>query len=95
MFNRKNIIAGILTWIGVGVIVLGGIFGLMLGVTAMNIYGSVGLWWLTPLGYWVSGFIFGMLFIGLAEVIEQLHKLNARNNPIKPTDSDDFVLLND
>lgn len=90
--KKENLIAQILFIIGVVVIALGFIIGLITGYTVVDFVdyggfvdyeyhedngvstfiGSVVLTWTA------SGFISGMLFIGLAEIVELLHKINLK-----------------
>ncbi|WMT42335.1 hypothetical protein RE628_08070 [Paenibacillus sp. D2_2] len=84
MFSKKNKIANVLLWVGVSIIVIGLISGLVMGEDSET--------FLLTIIYWVSGFLSGMFFIALAEIIEQLHKINL--NLSKDPDQDDLELLN-
>ncbi|CAH1200608.1 hypothetical protein PAECIP111893_01496 [Paenibacillus plantiphilus] len=92
--SRKNKIAIALIWIGVLNIVVGFILGIMLGRENVGTYTDryEQIWPLTFI-YWISGFVSGMFFVGLSEIIEQLHKINLKLG--KESENDELELLND
>lgn len=92
MYSRQNKIANILFWIGVIEIVAGFILGLSLGNVEVSRYRNEQIWSVTFI-WWIASFVSGMLIIGISEIIEQLHKLNIKNNKV-PEDND-LELLDD
>ncbi|GIP56601.1 hypothetical protein MKX50_10690 [Paenibacillus sp. FSL W8-0186] len=87
MFSKNNKIAVVLLWTGFSVIAAGIIAGIIIGD---DDYERL---WLVTFVYWVSGFLSGLFFIALSEIIEQLHKLNMKPN--KEPEDDELILLND
>ncbi|WP_019638137.1 hypothetical protein [Paenibacillus fonticola] len=87
MFSKNNKIAVVLLWTGLSIIAAGIIGGIILG------YDDYERLWLVTFVYWVSGFLSGVFFIALSEIIEQLHKLNMKSN--KEPEDDELILLND
>ncbi|GGH18810.1 hypothetical protein [Paenibacillus segetis] len=90
MLDKENKISIILAWIGIIYIVVGFILGLVLGKDSD---GYEQVWSLTFI-WWVGGLISGMFFIGLSEIIEQLHRINMKLRK-EPVNDDDLILLND
>lgn len=87
LFSKNNKIAVVLLWTGFSVIAAGIIAGIIIGD---DDYERL---WLVTFVYWVSGFLSGLFFIALSEIIEQLHKLNMKPN--KEPEDDELILLND
>lgn len=87
LFNKKNEIAGILTFIGGIEILAGFILGLILGVEDVgSTYSSnYEVTWSIVLMWGSIGFVSGMFIIGIAEIIEQLHTLNHKDTEVKNT----------
>ncbi|MFC3745547.1 hypothetical protein [Paenibacillus sp. GCM10012306] len=94
MLEREKKISGVLTWIGIVIIAAGFILGLMFGRENVGLYSETyeQLWSLTLL-YWAAGLVSGMFFIGLSEIIEQLHKINSKLG--KEPEKDELRLLSD
>ncbi|OAB33123.1 hypothetical protein PMSD_15525 [Paenibacillus macquariensis subsp. defensor] len=96
MLDRGNKIASVLTWIGVAIIVASIILGVVLGrVDVGGFIESYEQVWSITIIYWIAGLISGMFFIGLSEVIEQLHRINLKMGRESEPEDDDLVLLND
>ena len=70
----KNTVAKIIQVIGLIEIVL----GVLIGLLVSNEYGEMN--WIVFLTWSVAGFIGGMMFVGFAEIIELLHKINSKIN---------------
>lgn len=85
----QNKIANILRIIGFVTMGLGLILGIALGRVDVGIYDYEQNWSIT-LTWWATGFISGMLFVGFAEIIELLHKIN-----LKLGKSDDENVINE
>lgn len=94
MFERENKISSVLTWIGILNIGAGLILGFVIGRENVGIYAAryEQVWSLTFI-YWIAGFVSGMFFIGLSEIIELLHKINSKMG--KEPEEDVLELLND
>ena len=77
MFNKKNGVAMTLTFIGFIEIIAGFILGLVFGLEDVGYYTTrYEPIWSIIIPWWAIGFVSGMFIIGIAEIIEQLHKLN-------------------
>ncbi|NUU62453.1 hypothetical protein [Paenibacillus agri] len=94
MLERENKISGVITWIGIINIAAGFILGLVFGRENVGLYSDTyeQIWSVTLL-YWAAGFVSGMFFIGISEIIEQLHKINSKLG--KEPEEDDLRLLSD
>ncbi len=88
MFSKGNRIAIVLLWTGIIIITAGLIAGIIWGYDDYD-----ERLWLITFVYWFSGFLSGIFFIALSEIIEQLHKINMKLN--KEPEEDELVLLND
>lgn len=88
MLNQK---AQWIHWLGVFIIVAGLFVGFFLGRIDLG-YTDKQAWPIT-LTFWVSGLVSGTFFIALAEIIEQLYKMNLKLS--QEPDESDLKLLND
>ncbi|MEW9675731.1 hypothetical protein ABRT01_06025 [Lentibacillus sp. L22] len=77
---RENIVAKILLIIGVAIMVIGLITGIGMGYGHYHSYFGFesGIVWSIFFSYLFAGFMIGMLFIGLSEIIKLLHSINER-----------------
>lgn len=91
MFEKENKIASILMWIGIIEIVASFIMGMFLGREDFGYYQEQ-VWSLTFI-WWGAGFVSGMFFIGLSEVVEQLHRINLKME--KPSEFNELELEDD
>lgn len=94
MLERENKISAVLVWSGIILIVAGLIFGLVLGrQDPLGLGFTYTQVWSVTILYWVSGFLSGMFFIALSEIIEQLHRLNRKAGVVP--EEEELELLND
>ncbi|MHA6261375.1 hypothetical protein ACXYMX_16045 [Sporosarcina sp. CAU 1771] len=91
---KKNKVANILFIIGLLIIAISFIYGLVIG---QELYGDgMHIIWSIVFTYWFSGIVSGMLFIGLAEIIEILDtKLSWIQRRMTDEDMDKVLPVND
>lgn len=68
---KSNGVASALTFIAVMIFII----GFFIGIASLFNGFYNGIPWLI-LGYWVSAFVLGMLFLGFAEIIKLLQKIS-------------------
>ncbi|MMZ62561.1 hypothetical protein D1872_247770 [compost metagenome] len=94
MLDMENKIAKFVFWTGITLMIAGLILGFFIGRETIDSYfGDHEQIWSITITFWVSGLLSGIFFIALAEIIEQLHKINLKLN--KEPDENDLELLND
>lgn len=94
MLGKENKIAKFVFWTGITLMIVGLILGFFIGRETIDSYfGVYEQIWSITIAFWVSGLLSGTFFIALAEIIEQLHKINLKLN--NEPDINDLELLND
>lgn len=79
---KTNSIANILFIVGIVIMIIGFILGFVFGIQTYSVFGMEILWFVV-FTYWFGGLTTGLLFIGIAEIIEILDtKLGSINEKL-------------